>query len=214
MRDNDDHQIIHIREIYPAMKSIHDIRRDNLKDLIDREFNGVQSRLAERMGTEPNLVSRWTSGKKNIGDVSARKIEAVGNKPRNWLDVDHYMALQVDVRDSIDTSEIGLVAAHNLKLWMGQNRELSSQQRVADASGVSQASINRMLRNEVSITIANLEAIARAFGRRAYEMLIPPGDATVINYDRPRYALLPEGEKAKIESYVDFVIVQSARSAE
>ena len=57
------------------MKSIHDVRRENLKDVIDREFNGVQSRLAERMVTQPNLINRWANGKKIIGDQSARKIE-------------------------------------------------------------------------------------------------------------------------------------------
>ncbi|EFI3598131.1 transcriptional regulator, partial [Escherichia coli] len=28
------------------MKSIQDVRRQNLNDLIDREFNGVQTRMA------------------------------------------------------------------------------------------------------------------------------------------------------------------------
>lgn len=190
------------------MKSIHDIRRDNLKDLIDREFNGVQSRLAERMGIEPNLVSRWSNNKKKIGDTVARKIEKAGNKPTNWLDVDHYFAMQEDVAQ-MDAGQIGEVAAHNLKAWMGSNRELSSQQKLAEASGISQASINRMLRNEVSITIANLDAIAAAFGRRGYELLIPPNDPATINYDRSRYALLPEAEKDNIKNFIDFVMVKN-----
>ncbi|MBO0256071.1 helix-turn-helix domain-containing protein [Escherichia coli] len=190
------------------MKSIHDIRRDNLKDLIDREFNGVQSRLAERMEIEPNLVSRWSNNKKKIGDTVARKIEKAGNKPTNWLDVDHYFAMQDDVA-KMDAGQIGEVAAHNLKAWMGSNRELSSQQKLAEASGISQASINRMLRNEVSITIANLDAIAAAFGRRGYELLIPPNDPATINYDRSRYALLPEAEKENIKNFIDFVMVKN-----
>ena len=190
------------------MKSIHDIRRDNLKDLIDREFNGVQSRLAERMEIEPNLVSRWSNNKKKIGDTVARKIEKAGNKPTNWLDVDHYFAMQDDVAQ-MDVGQIGEVAAHNLKAWMGSNRELSSQQKLAEASGISQASINRMLRNEVSITIANLDAIAAAFGRRGYELLIPPNDPATINYDRSRYALLPEAEKDNIKNFIDFVMVKN-----
>nr|DAF10804.1 MAG TPA: Helix-turn-helix protein [Caudoviricetes sp.] len=192
------------------MKSISDIRRDNLKDLIDREFNGVQSRLAERMSTEPNLVSRWASGKKVIGDQSARKIEKAGSKPLNWLDVDHFFALSSQPQ-STEPTEIGEVVAHNLKRWMAANRELSSQQRVADASHVSQATINRILRNEVSATIANLEAIANAFGRSAYEILIPPNDPSTISYDRARYALLPEADKDKVESYVAFVMSGSTK---
>lgn len=193
------------------MKSISDIRRDNLKDLIDREFNGVQSRLAERMSTEPNLVSRWSSGKKIIGDQSARKIEKAGGKPTNWLDVDHYFALASQPQTNEPTA-IGEIVAHNLKRWMAGSRELSSQQRVADASHVSQTTVNRILRNEVSATIANLEAIAKAFGRSAYELLIPPNDPATIQYDRARYALLPEADKDKVESYVDFVMSRSAKS--
>lgn len=55
------------------MKSIQDVRRQNLNDLIDREFNGVQTRMAEKLGTQANLVNRWALGKKVIGDQVARK---------------------------------------------------------------------------------------------------------------------------------------------
>ena len=72
------------------MKSIQDVRRQNLNDLIDREFNGVQTRMAEKLGTQANLVNRWALGKKVIGDQVARKIEAAANKPRNWLDIDRF----------------------------------------------------------------------------------------------------------------------------
>jgi hypothetical protein len=51
------------------MKSIQDVRRQNLNDLIDREFNGVQTRMAEKLGTQANLVNRWALGKKVIGDL-------------------------------------------------------------------------------------------------------------------------------------------------
>ncbi len=62
------------------MKSIQDVRRQNLNDLIDREFNGVQTRMAEKLGSQANLVNRWALGKKVIGDQVARKIEAAANK--------------------------------------------------------------------------------------------------------------------------------------
>ncbi|MBI6263898.1 transcriptional regulator, partial [Proteus mirabilis] len=74
------------------MKSIQDVRRQNLNDLIDREFNGVQTRMAEKLGTQANLVNRWALGKKVIGDQVARKIEAAANKPRNWLDIDRSLS--------------------------------------------------------------------------------------------------------------------------
>ncbi|EFD5358708.1 TPA: helix-turn-helix domain-containing protein [Escherichia coli] len=195
------------------MKSIHDVRRENLKDVIDREFNGVQSRLAERMVTQPNLINRWANGKKIIGDQSARKIEKAANKPTNWLDIDRSLSIREE-ESKVDTGDACELAAHNLRAWMSENRELSSQQRLAEASGISQSSINRMLRNEVSITIANLDAIAAAFGRRGYELLIPPDDPGVIKYDRSRYALLPKSEKDKVESFIDFVMMQNGKNQE
>lgn len=195
------------------MKSIHDVRRENLKDVIDREFNGVQSRLAERMGTQPNLINRWVNGKKIVGDQSARKIEKAANKPTNWLDIDHNLVIREKESD-VDTSDACMLAAHNLRAWMSDNRDLSSQKKLADKAGLSQSSINRMLRNETTITIANLDAIAAAFGRRGYELLIPPDDPSVIKYDRSRYALLPKSEKEKVESFIDFVMTQNARNQE
>ncbi len=93
------------------MKSIRDVRRQNLNDLIDREFNGVQTRMAEKLGTQANLVNRWALGKKVIGDRVARKIEAAANKPRNWLDIDR--SLSQEGFQPVGPSDIGQLAAHN-----------------------------------------------------------------------------------------------------
>lgn len=193
------------------MKSIHDIRRENLKDLITTDFGGVQSRLSERMGIQSNLVNRWVNGKKVIGDASARKIETAARRQTNWLDVDHKLSTLDDV-DDVTFGDVREIVVHNLKQWMSNNQELSSQQRLADASGVSQPSINRILRNEVSANVAHLEAIAMAFGRKTYELLLPQDGRAAIKYDHEQFALLPQGEKEKIESFIDFVIEQHTKS--
>ncbi|ELY4225664.1 helix-turn-helix domain-containing protein [Cronobacter sakazakii] len=195
------------------MKSIYDIRRENLSDILRRDFDGKQSRLAERMGIQPNLVSRWENGVKNIGSNSARRIEEAARRDSHWLDVDHELAQLAATDDSDDVStDIGTLAAATLRTWMEQNGQMS-QQRVADASGVSQATINRFLRQEASITLNNLAAIAEAFGRRAYEMILPKNDASLIEYDHSRYAALPEQEKAKIRSFIEFVMSQNNKQA-
>lgn len=106
------------------MKSIQDVRRQNLNDLIDREFNGVQTRMAEKLGTQANLVNRWALGKKVIGDQVARKIEAAANKPRNWLDIDR--SLSQEGFQPVGPSDIGQLAAHNLERWMSESRDLST----------------------------------------------------------------------------------------
>lgn len=189
------------------MKSIQEIRIKNLSELIDREFNGVQTRLAERMETPANLVNRWVLGKKVIGDQVARKIEDAANKPRNWLDIDRSLIQEDYV--AAGPSEIGMLAALNLQRWMRNSDKLNSQGKVSRASGIGQSTINRMLNNEASVTIATLESLAEAFGKHGYEMLMHPNDPSLIKYDRERYALLPKSEKDKVESYIDFIISQS-----
>lgn len=192
------------------MKSIQDVRRQNLKELIDREFNGVQTRLAERMETPANLVNRWVLGKKIIGDQVARKIETSANKPRNWLDIDRTLTL--DSYTPVGPTDIGIVAAHNLERWMRESDDLNSQGKLHRASGISQNTVSRMLNNEVSVSISTLESIASAFGRRGYELLMHPQDQSSIKYDRARYESLPKSEKDKIESYIEFVLSQNDKN--
>jgi len=192
------------------MKSIYEIRRENLSEVIRRDFDNNQSRLAERMGVPPNLISRYETGNKNIGSKSARKIEEAARREAFWLDFDHqFSALNEPEQETEASSEIGMIAAANLRNWMKQNGDMS-QQQVADASGVSQATINRFLRNEASITLNNLAAIAGAFGRSAYEMIVPQDESDrFIKYDRNQYAALPAAERDKIQAFIDFIFVQN-----
>jgi len=76
------------------MKNIYDVRRDNLKRILQDDFGNRQAALADKLKFEqPSLVSRLLS-KKNIGSALARKIERVVDKPENWLDVDHTSELR------------------------------------------------------------------------------------------------------------------------
>lgn len=195
------------------MKSIHDVRRENLIDLINRDFDGTQSRLAERMGTQQNLLSRWVTGKKNIGDQAARKIEAAARKATNWMDLDRSMSADNQL-PSPEEMEIGILVARNLAEWMSNNRELSSQGKLSKASGIAQSTINRIMNNEASPTVGTLEALAVPFGRKGYELLMHPDDPAIINYDHARYGLLPPGEKDKIKSFIDFVLIHNNKNQE
>ncbi len=71
------------------MKSIYDIRRDNLNEIIRKDFDNTQLRFAERIKKSANLVNRWSKGTKNIGANAAREIESFAGKGRFWLDIDH-----------------------------------------------------------------------------------------------------------------------------
>lgn len=75
--------------LIPHMKSVYEIRKENLSTLIKECAEGSQTTFAQRMGFgQPNLVSRYVRGKKNIGANLARKFEHSCGKPENWLDVD------------------------------------------------------------------------------------------------------------------------------
>lgn len=209
------------KTIFQDMKSIQDIRRQNINDIINREFDGTQTRLAERLDTQPNLVNRWARGAKTIGDQVARKIEKAARKPENWLDVDHSLAMQnlpVESAEGMppapaqpgvkfaDYGDLGVLAAENLRSWMRQSAKLNTQRLLSEASGIAQSSINRMLHNEVSITIDTLDALASAFGRQGYELLLHPHDPACISYDRAQYARLPQADKESIENYIKFIL--------
>lgn len=79
---------------YPSrMKTIHDIRRERLRQLIDEEFEGKQAGLCRRIDRLPQQVSAWLRapdkpGAKNINDTSAREVEQQLGKRRGWLDTD------------------------------------------------------------------------------------------------------------------------------
>jgi len=195
------------------MKSISDIRRENLIEVIRRYFDDNQTRMAERMEVQQSVISRWVKGHRNIGNASARKIEELSGRPKFWLDTDHVLSLS-DVRSEPQEYEarsyIGEVVAENLRRWMIADSVLNSQQRVGEKAGIAQATVQRVLSQEASTTIGTLAAIADAFGRQAFELMVPKEHPGVISYDHSRFAALPESEKAKISTFIDFILQQNA----
>ncbi|MBN3270148.1 Cro/Cl family transcriptional regulator [Bordetella bronchiseptica] len=72
------------------MKSIKEIRCENFARAIQDQCNGNQTEAAARLDySTPSLVSRYATGKKDIGDRAARKIEQVFGLAINWMDTDH-----------------------------------------------------------------------------------------------------------------------------
>lgn len=195
------------------MKSIYDIRRKNLNEIIRRDFDDTQLRFAERVKRSQNLVNRWCTGIKNIGPNAARIIEEAARKEKFWLDVDHELdEVQADI--FIPATEDGewtveKQAAATLNAWMRKNTEMTSEKKVAVAAGIGPATVNRIMKAEVSTTIGVLSSLARAFGHEAYEMIIPVGAPGVIDYDHRMYAALPQEEKNKITSFINFVFEQN-----
>jgi SOS-response transcriptional repressor LexA len=74
--------------------AIRDIRRANLRWLIDNQYDGVESKLARETGIHPSQISRIVGpGAKGVlGDTLARRIEERTGKPEGWMDELHLFA--------------------------------------------------------------------------------------------------------------------------
>ncbi|EJL80968.1 helix-turn-helix transcriptional regulator [Pantoea sp. GM01] len=187
------------------MRSITEIRRSNLIYIIETQFGGNKTATAEAIGVQPNLVSRW-SGVKPIGGNAARKIETKLALESYWMDRDR----ENSTPEVADTA-IGAIISRNLREWMDSSETLNTQGKLQKASSVSQSTIQRVLSREVDPTVSVINSIAGAFGRYGYELLMPSADSRQITYDRDAYHALPEDEKEKIHSFIEFVISQSKK---
>lgn len=70
----------------------HEVRRKNLKLLIDQKYEGVVARFADAMGKKRPTIYRLFSdaeSSRDIGEDLAREIERVHRLPMHWLDVHH-----------------------------------------------------------------------------------------------------------------------------
>ncbi len=67
--------------------AIQDTRRANLRWLIENEFDGINVRLASKVGLDPSQISRAL--KLGMGDRLARRVESNTGKPAGWMDEVH-----------------------------------------------------------------------------------------------------------------------------
>ncbi|OZI36425.1 hypothetical protein CEG14_15620 [Bordetella genomosp. 1] len=116
------------------MKSIKEIRRDNLARAIDTRCDGSQTRAATLLGySTPSLVSRYTTGAKDIGDRAARKMEEVFGLPPNWMD-----SPQEGGGAPADAAPVGRAIRH-----VRMARGLAAE-RLAEAAGLDAPTLARI----------------------------------------------------------------------
>jgi len=72
---------------------IYEIRRQNLIAVLEEQFSGKISALADKMEKNHSQISRLVKPHggtpENMGTGIARQIEAAANKPEGWLDRPH-----------------------------------------------------------------------------------------------------------------------------
>ncbi|HGJ5882043.1 helix-turn-helix domain-containing protein [Arsenophonus sp.] len=192
------------------MKSIRDIRRDNLVYILEKYYEGKQNRLSEKLECAPNVISRYLSSSdlkshRDISDPIARKIEYITRLPKYWMDSDHLARNLEETGSEQANTVIGKIVSDNLTTFMMIDG-VKSQAQLSVKSKLGQSTINRIVKNEASATIDSLEAIAKALGRKPYELMLPPNDNNVLKYDHKKFSELPWSAKEEIQDFIEFVI--------
>ncbi|MDM3744999.1 helix-turn-helix domain-containing protein [Proteus mirabilis] len=193
------------------MKSIAEIRKDNLIYIIERYYEGKQKLLADALGVAPSMISRYLSPKdlkshRELTDPMSRKIEYVTKISKYWMDVDHLKIGHVESEsEEYIPTEIGKIISDNITTFMLKDG-IKSRVKLAIDSGLAQSTVNRIINCEASATAESIDAIAKAMDRQAYELLIPKNNKSDINYDRKLYARLPASEQSAIENFIEFII--------
>ncbi|VVD76623.1 LexA family transcriptional repressor [Pandoraea eparura] len=103
-------------------------------------------------------------------------------------------------------TKLQALLAKNVREQMSLRPHLNTQVKLSTKAGVTQSTVGRILRGEVSPLLSNVEAVADALGVSVTSLLVEPHERDEIQYDREAYARLPESEKEKIQSYIAFVI--------
>lgn len=112
--------------LFPAwgttMRTIDEIRRANLKILLQDRFEGSPSQIAMRLEASQSQISQLFSGYRNIGDSIARRLEAACGLPSGWMDQDHATSAEeeeiIDIFRSIRSAEQRRKAVEMLRIFV------------------------------------------------------------------------------------------------
>lgn len=122
------------------MKTIEDVRRDNLRRLRD-EFGSVQE-LADRIGKSSSQVSQWlnasahsTSGKpRTISSGSCREIEKSVGRSEGWMDVEHQEIAAVETSEAAQLRKILHDTSTDIRLLSVYRLANSDQRELIDSA--------------------------------------------------------------------------------
>lgn len=88
------------------MSSIHETRRQNLKNLIEK-FSKTNKEFSAKVGKTPQQISQILSGARNMGEKIARDIEAKAELEKGYLDIDHNVD---ELKPAIKTKRIPVLS--------------------------------------------------------------------------------------------------------
>lgn len=149
---------------------------------------------------------------RSLSDPIARKIEYLTKLPKYYMDKDHLSTPAEQIADELarQPTDIGRILGDNITTFMLVDG-FKSQAQLSVKSGLGQATINRIIKNESSATVDSIAAIAGALGRKPYELLMSKDDADILHYDHKKLAALPDNEKEKIQDFIEFIISKNEK---
>lgn len=94
---------------------ISEIRRQNLKLLIDQHAGSNQAKFGQLVDWNRSTVNQYLHGARNIGNPSARKLEKKLGLHKGWMDTPHTLgAIDIEpLKDAILAVEAG-IARNNI----------------------------------------------------------------------------------------------------
>jgi transcriptional regulator with XRE-family HTH domain len=111
----------------------------------------------------------------------------------------------------MDTKPIRQLFRERLRRLVAESDESDIQRRLAEAAGVSQSTISRMLNANTNIKADTIDAIAKAFGMSGLDFLLNAGASTHTGGLTATYNHLPEAARKSIDDYVRFIVEDNAR---
>lgn len=131
-----------------AMKSINDIRRDNMRKLVELHCAGKLKTFEAKVGLSQGQASHLNTGFRNIGDNIALRIENAFNLPTGWMDADqHDNPYEMDSKSIRKRNLASLIELHG------------SQNALAMAVDTDPAYISQIMSDKTKANIG--DALAR-----------------------------------------------------
>lgn len=88
---------------------IYQIRRQNLLDILEQQYDGKPKRLADKMGKDGSQIARYIKARggdpENMGASIARQIETAASRPEGWLDRFHGGVAENVIHYKVDNPE-------------------------------------------------------------------------------------------------------------
>lgn len=105
------------------------------------------------------------------------------------------------------------VLAANVRYYMRELPHVDKQVKLSKRAGIAQSSVNRVLAAQVDAQLSVLEALARAIGVPASQLVAEDREASIpASLDPRKLALLSTEDQQKLAAFAEFLLSQTNAS--